>query len=32
MPVPGGVLVSEKLKVEVDLQAVETAAERAAAA
>ena len=26
MPVPGGVLVSEKLKVEFDLQAVETAA------
>lgn len=33
MPVPGGVLVSEKLKVEFDLQAVESAVtERAAAA
>ena len=32
MPVPGGVLVSEKLKVEFDLQAVESAAaERVAA-
>jgi len=32
MPVPGGVLVSEKLKVEFDLQAVETAAAKPSAA
>lgn len=32
MPVPGGVLVSEKLKVEFDVQAVEVAAALAAAA
>lgn len=32
MPVPGGVLVSEKLKVEFDLQAVETAAAKSGGA